>query len=103
MQSLHTDETVVLEGTYLYGGSHECDIRIVRSPVRFGTGDHEDPPEWADDFEEETFYLWYGSTTERGVFNAGGGGFPSLEQAMAAASSAPGIGHTVRWREQVGG
>jgi hypothetical protein len=75
-------ETIVKSGTYLYAESVVCDLRIVRRPVRYGTGDHEDPPELANDQEQETYYLEYGGTDARGVFIGGGGAFDTLEEAM---------------------
>ena len=68
-------------------------------PIRFGTGDHEDPPEISDDVVQDTFYIQYGSTTARGVFNAGGGGFSSLSAAVAHVEAMPGFGQTVSWTE----
>jgi hypothetical protein len=97
MQSSTTD-TVVKEGTFLYDDTVVCDLRIVHSLVRFGTGDYEDPPEIRDDAEHDTFYVEYGSTTERGVFNAGGGGHPTLFAAVGHAEAAPGFGKTIVWR-----
>ncbi|HEX6706560.1 MAG TPA: hypothetical protein VF169_17505 [Albitalea sp.] len=99
MRSLASNETVVKEGTFLYDGEIECDIRIVHSPVRYGSGDHEDPPEVENDLAQSTFYIQYGSTTERAVFNSGGGGYPTLAEAVAAAAASPGIGSTIRWRK----
>lgn len=90
------DGAVVRTGTFLYDGQVECDIRIVFRRIRYGSGDYEDPPELQNDIEQDTYYIEYGSTTERGVFNAGGGGYPSLNAAMAAASAAPAIGKTVK-------
>ena len=94
---LSSTDVVVMEGTFLYDGTVVCDLRIVRRPIRFGTGDDEDPPEFRDDLVQDTFYLEYGSTTERGVFNAGGGAYPSLSAAMAHAGAAPGFGSTDTW------
>lgn len=99
MDAVRSGERVVKEGTYLYDGCVECDIRIVHSPIRYGTGDDEDPPEIREDVDIDTYYVWYGSTTERGRFHAGSRGFPSVAEAMAGVKSAPGIGRTVRWRE----
>jgi hypothetical protein len=70
MSSLAPNETAVKEGTFLYGGKIECDIRIVRSPVRYGSGDYEDSPEIENDLEQDTFYIQYGSSTQRGSFNS---------------------------------
>jgi len=91
-------ETLVKEGTYLYDGAVECDVCIVHSPIRYGSGDHEDSPEIAGDMECDTYYVRYGSTTDRGVFNAGGGWYSSIAEAIASVEAAPGIGATARWK-----
>jgi hypothetical protein len=93
---------VVKSGTFLYAGSVVCDIRIVREPIRFGTGDYEDDEDVREDQQVETFYIEYGSTTERGRFNAGGGCYASLAEAIAAVERAPGIGATVTWEAEGG-
>jgi hypothetical protein len=92
-------ERVVRTGTFLYDGHVECDVRIVLSPVRFGTGDYEDPPEVSNDVDQDTFYIHYGSTTSRGVFTAGGGSFATLSAAITHAEAMPGFGNSVRWNE----
>lgn len=94
---LRSDEKVVRRGTFLYDGVVLCDIRIVYSTFMPGSGDYQDPPEVADDRDGDFFYVQYGSTTARGVFNAGGGGGTTLEAAITAAESTPGIGPTVVW------
>jgi hypothetical protein len=91
---------VVKSGTFLYAGNVVCDVRIVREPIRFGTGDYEDEEDVREDQLAETFYVEYGSTTERGRFNAGGGGHASLAEAVSAVESAPGIGATVTWEAE---
>jgi hypothetical protein len=101
MAALILGQIVVATGTFLYDGIVECDLRIVFSPIRYGSHDYEDEPEIADDIVTDTYYIEYGSTTQRGVFNAGGGGYPSLAEARAVAEKAPGFGPTVRW--QTGG
>lgn len=102
MTSRLPHETSVKAGTFLYAGAIECDVRIVLSRIRYGSGDDEDPPEIANDLDRETYYVWYGSTTHRGVFNAGAGGYPSLAEAMLAAESALGVGSSLRWDEANG-
>jgi hypothetical protein len=91
-------QRVVKEGTYIYASSVECELRVVFSPVRFGSGDAEDDSQEREDVAVDTYYVQWGSTTEHGMFVAGGGGFASLEEAVAAAESALGVGHSVRWR-----
>ncbi|MCD2516890.1 hypothetical protein LQ564_11290 [Massilia sp. G4R7] len=93
---LQADQEIVKTGTFLYDGLVTCDVIIVRGPVLFGSGDAEDPPELAEDREQETFYIWYGSTTARGHFNAGGAR-TTLAEAMKVVEEAPGIGSAVRW------
>jgi hypothetical protein len=95
---LSSADVVEMEGTFLYDGTVVCDLRIVRRPVRFGSGDYEDPPEIRDDLVQDTYYVEYGSTTERSVFNAGGGAHDSLRAAITSAEAAPGIGKTIVWK-----
>jgi hypothetical protein len=95
--TLKAGETIAKTGCFTYAGQIICELRIIRSPLRYGSGDHEDPPDIADDQAIATFYVEYGSTTERGTFNAGGGVYDSLEEAIAAAEASPGIGDSVRW------
>ena len=90
-------ELVVQVGTYLYAGQTECDIRVVRALVRYGTGDHEDTPDVANEQDEPTFYVEFGSAAQRGTFVSRSVGHPSLEAAMSAAEASPGIGTTVTW------
>ena len=89
-----------MRGSYLYDGSVSCELCIVLSPVRYGTGDYEDEPAIAEDALIETYYVYYDSPVSQTRFNSGGGGYPSLADAMAAAERAPGIGATVRWAQQ---
>ena len=95
--TLHAGEVVVKNGTFLYDSTVICDVRIVRSRMRPGSGDWQDPPEVADDHHGDFFRIQYGSTTARGHFNAAGGGGASLQEAIAVAESTPGIGNTIRW------
>lgn len=87
-------------GTFLYAGSVECDIRIIRSSTRFGSGDHEDPPDLRGDVEIETFSIEYGSTTDRCVFTAGGAAYSSLAEAIAAAEASLGPSAGLRWANE---
>jgi hypothetical protein len=83
-------ETVVKTGTWLYDGQVVCDVRIVYSPIRFGSGDPVDPPE--DDEERPSYYVEYGGPQQRHAFVGGGGCFDSLEDAVRGASErVPGL------------
>src|SRR5512138_3363464 len=99
MNTRTLDETTVRRGTFLYGGKVECDVRIIHSPIHFGSGDYEDPAEVQNDIERDTYYIQFGSTTDRGLFNTSLVSYPSIVEAMAGAAATPGIGCTVRWEE----
>ncbi len=77
-------EKVVKAGTFLYDEVITCDVRIVYSPVRHGSGDPVDPPE--QDEQRDSYYLQYGGTERRGVFIGGSGCFDTLEEAMRHAA-----------------
>jgi hypothetical protein len=90
-------EEVVKNGTFLYDGTVVCDVRIIRSATRPGSGDCDDPSEVANDQYGEFFHVQYGSTTERAHFNSSGGFGATLEEAITLAELAPGIGNTIQW------
>ena len=92
-----SNETVVKTGTFLYDDTVLCDVRIVYSTISPGSGDWEDPPQLADDQVGDFFGVQWGSTTSRGIFNAGSGGGDSIQEAIAAAESMPGVGRTIVW------
>ena len=92
-------QTVVKHGTFLYSGTVECDVRILHSPVRFGSGDHSDTSDIRDDLAVDTFYVEYGSTTQRGVYTAGDGGHSSISEAIASAEAALGGPGAVKWSQ----
>ena len=88
-------EKVVKTGTFLYDDIVLCDVRIVYSTIRYGSDDWEDPPELAEDQHGDFFGVQWGSTTARGIFNAGSGGGTCISEAIAAAESMPGVGKTI--------
>ena len=96
MSQLQPDQRVVAEGTFLYDGLVECDIRIVFGPICYSCGEFNEESHLNDDVVRETYYVDF-ATTERGVFNAGGGAYSSLEEAMAHTQARPGFGSSVRW------
>ena len=89
-----TKETVK-QGTFLYDGLVITDIQIVKTNIRYGTGDYEDEPEYRDDVEGEFYKIEFGSTTERGKFVSGSLSHKSLEYAIAEAEKA--TNDTVTW------
>ena len=88
VRGVYDAERVVKSGTWLYAGETTCDVRIVYSPTCFGSGDDDDPPEFMNDVKRDTFYVEYGTASSAGVFNAGGGGFLSVDEAMRHAEAA---------------
>jgi len=53
------DAPIVKRGCWLYDGVVPCEVRIVRHDILYGSGDYEDPPEFADDREVECYYLLF--------------------------------------------
>lgn len=82
--------TPVRQGTFVYDGSITCDVRIVQTAVRYGTGDPDESPEIAEDQPGPCFYVEWGSSTDRGDFTSGVGGFGTLADAMTYAESQAG-------------
>ncbi len=84
-------------GTWLYGDMVLTGVRIVESPIAFGTGDAEDPPEVRDDKPMRCFYVeWAVAGTGGDWRSAGHGPFYSLDDAesyVAAESNG-----TVKWQ-----
>lgn len=97
MEQFQSAETIVKEGIFLYDGIVECNIRVVQSPIRYGTGDYDDEPAISNDMRVDTFYILYGSTTEKNKYNAKGGPYDSLCEAIFAAENSAGFGKSIRW------
>jgi hypothetical protein len=97
MTSTSLGEHVVKTGSFLYAPGVKCEIRIVHSPVRYGTGDQDDPPEIANDVEANSYYVQFGSPAQPGVFVAGSVAFPSLKEAMLGAAEQLGAQRALRW------
>lgn len=76
---------VVKEGTWIYGNSVVCNIRIIKWHTLYGSGDYKDPPEIQDDREIECYYVEYESMTEKGRYGVISQGFLTLSEAMAEA------------------
>ena len=94
---LYAKEHVVREGTFLYAAEVQCRIRIVQSPVLYGTGDVEDEPDASEDQETECFYIEYGSTTDPNMFVARSQPYLSLQAALHGAIQQLGSHAYVRW------
>lgn len=90
-------DTIVKAGVWLYDGTIPAGVRIVRRDTFYGTGDHEDPPEIRDDQDVTTFAVWFDPAPQAGIFNAGGGQYRSLVEAIAAVEQA--VGATLTWQD----
>jgi hypothetical protein len=86
--------TVTLRGTWLYDGSVDAEVVVCVSPIGFGSGDHEDDPETANDRPATWFYVWWGTPGQPGEFKSGVGPFASMD---AAAKYAEATAQSVRW------
>jgi hypothetical protein len=100
---LTPDDVIVKEGTFLYDDAILCRLHIVHSRLWRGSGDYEDPPEICNDRECDAYYVWYGSTTDAEHFNSGSGPYATLDEAIAGATTAPGIGPSLRWEHEDAG
>jgi hypothetical protein len=97
MSNLLLNKTIIKHGTFLYADLVLCDICIALSAIQYGSGDYEDPPEIAEDVEVETYYICFGSTTERGSYSSQSGGYLSLSAAITDAESRSGFGKSIKW------
>jgi hypothetical protein len=75
-------------GHWMYDGTVRCRVEIQFSNIRYGSGDHEDDPEWRDDQPGDWFVVSCASPTtpEECLPNWKiAQGLPSLEEAIAYA------------------
>lgn len=95
-----SDFTVVKEGTWLYDGTVPTGVRIVRCPVRYGTGDWEDPPDIREDLAEPGFDVqWASATTPRDYGNFASARYSSLQEAVAHVETSAWAASTLKWDE----
>jgi hypothetical protein len=86
----------VKRGTWLYAGSVPCEVRIVRHHTLYGSGDHEDPPEIANDREVECFYGLFHTPAGDPPWVSGGAAL-TLSEAKGMAEAKLGAG--LKWHE----
>ena len=92
---------VVKTGTFVYAETVECDVCIVHSNVRYGTGDEDDPPGIESDAAIDSYYVLYGSTVQRGTFTSTSAAYDTLREAELGAELQLGSQARVRWHEAV--
>lgn len=95
-----SDFTVVKEGTWLYDGNVPTGVRIVSCPVRYGTGDWQDPLDIREDLAEPGFDVqWASATTPRDYGNFASAVFSSLQEAVAYVETSAWAASTLKWDE----
>lgn len=73
---------IVKRGICQYAEHKEYGVVIEESKIRYGTGDYEDPVNIANDMDGICYYIHFESLIYNGVFNASGGCFTSLDDAI---------------------
>ncbi len=72
-------------GKWLYDGTVESVVHIVRRNIAYGSGDFLDPVEVREDLEGIFYYLKYFTPAEPEKLGSEVGSFDSIEQAKLAA------------------
>ena len=83
--SIFDNQAIVLEGTWLYAGLTPVRLKVTQSPITWGTGDYEDPPEIADHQDVPCYFLHYEMAGAPGNFCNVVPNLHSLEAAVAYA------------------
>jgi len=77
-------------GHWTYDRAIRCKVEIQFSDIRYGSGDHEDPPEWQEDQPGNWFVVSYSSPIDPDKCPPGwacGQGYPTLEEAIVNAET----------------
>ncbi len=72
---------IVRHGTWLYDGSVDCEVRIVKSD----TADHWNYPDGTTETDRliDCYYVLWESSAEKGKFSGRAGHFPTITDAIA--------------------
>ena len=84
---------IAKKGICLYDNKIEYEVRIIKWHTRYGTGDYEDPVEIREDQLMECYYVWFEDLINKGIFNAGGGCYLTLDEGISSVESMA----NVRW------
>ena len=87
------NEPAIKRGKCAYDNVTEYEVKIIKWHTLYGTGDYEDPEEIQNDRDVECYYVFYENFNKKGDFSAGGGGFLSIEEAIASVE----INTKVKW------
>ena len=85
---------MIKKGIYTYAGVTEYFVYICEENVFYGTGDHEDIPEVANDKEMRCYAVYYSDIRDKNVISASAGQFESYENAVKIVESDEGF---LRW------
>lgn len=84
-------KNIIKAGTYLYGDTKTCNLRIVKSHMYYGTGDYEDIPEIRNDKEIDCYYIGYESIMEPNKWSYSFGGYTVSDAMKNAEKVTPSI------------
>ncbi|MDX2094264.1 MAG: hypothetical protein SFX73_40910 [Kofleriaceae bacterium] len=82
-----SDEILLKTGAFLYDGIVRCPVRVVQTEFLPGSGDHEDPPEIADDQPGTWFRVDLTGAGEPTRWSSSIVGFKTLDEAIAHCES----------------
>jgi hypothetical protein len=85
---MYPGAVLVKEGVFLYDGTVPCSVKIFKHYMKYGSGNHEDPPDIQNDLEGEYYYIGFGSTTEKEKITSGSMALNTLEEAILEAQAA---------------
>lgn len=88
--------SLVKQGLWFHGGVTTCHVRIVRHHTLYGSGDPDDPPEFARDRAVECYYVRYDQPRSPETWQDGGAAL-SLREAVFLAERRLGPG--VSWAD----
>ncbi len=91
--------TLIRTGTWLYDDTVPSRVEIWLRPVRYGSGDYEDPPEFADDQYGHFYEVYYHPPGNIGGGRPyGGGSHTDLPSAIESVEKA--THGTIRWDDR---
>jgi len=89
--------TLIRTGTWLYDNTVPSRVEIWLRPVKYGTGDYEDPPEIQDDQYGGFYEIYYHPPGDIGGGGGPSGGGCHTDLASALAEVEKDTHGTVRW------
>lgn len=87
---------IVKQGLWFCGGVTTCHVHILRHHTLCGSGNADDPPEWARDREVDCYYVRFDQPHSRAPWNDGGVAL-SLREAVFMAERK--LGPVVIWAD----